>query len=407
VLAMPSSWRGLGFLALAAGCGADLSQIGGDIGKGVIDGIGGLVSGAGKTIAHTIGGAVDGAGKAIDHQATSIHNQFVSPSPPPLPPGPPLSPPLSPPPSPRIPPMNPPPLPPPPRNLCFSAHGWGPHGEGFLGTVAETEDGIECQPWGRQWPHAHIDLRPEMYPNASLQHNFCRNPSGKGLKPRQAPWCYTTSADTVWQYCQVCMANETLLAPAPPSPPTHHGPGAWVGFLALGTVALLALAICAYLCFRLNGDECPSLPLMLRGPTEPRMPKIRPVRPPPDENLATKPLTAADDGAQLQPHSTARPEASVPRQQMRQPTRAERERERRAGTFAALASLAAHQSSSQQESTSDARADPSTNLGSSLLANAAGSWPVRSPLQEQAVPPGARSPQLLLPSAPSAPQQDI
>lgn len=67
-------------------------------------------------------------------------------------------------------------------------------GTDYRGCQDKTVDGDVCQEWDKQSPHGHV-YRPEAYPDAGLDSNYCRNPDG-----HQALWCYTTGA-TRWGYC--------------------------------------------------------------------------------------------------------------------------------------------------------------------------------------------------------------
>lgn len=77
-------------------------------------------------------------------------------------------------------------------------------GVSYRGDVSVTVSGKTCQAWVIQAPHPHsitpLD-RPELEGN-----NFCRNPDGRGL----SPWCYTTDADTRWEYCDIPLCNSLL-----------------------------------------------------------------------------------------------------------------------------------------------------------------------------------------------------
>ncbi|XP_060947279.1 plasminogen [Limanda limanda] len=72
-------------------------------------------------------------------------------------------------------------------------------GEGlaYRGTVAVTESGKTCQSWSAQTPQRH-NRTPDNYPCKGLDGNYCRNPDNERM-----PWCYTTSAETRWEYCRV------------------------------------------------------------------------------------------------------------------------------------------------------------------------------------------------------------
>jgi len=69
----------------------------------------------------------------------------------------------------------------------------------YQGEVSETWSGIKCQKWTSQRPHDH-EYYPEDWPEANIGfHNYCRNPSGLGVRA----WCYTTDPDTRWDYCAI------------------------------------------------------------------------------------------------------------------------------------------------------------------------------------------------------------
>eukprot|EP00584_Thalassiosira_punctigera_P006714 CAMPEP_0172541554 /NCGR_PEP_ID=MMETSP1067-20121228/12345_1 /TAXON_ID=265564 ORGANISM="Thalassiosira punctigera, Strain Tpunct2005C2" /NCGR_SAMPLE_ID=MMETSP1067 /ASSEMBLY_ACC=CAM_ASM_000444 /LENGTH=1422 /DNA_ID=CAMNT_0013327621 /DNA_START=40 /DNA_END=4309 /DNA_ORIENTATION=+ len=81
----------------------------------------------------------------------------------------------------------------------------------YRGTISVTQAGIECQAWSAQSPHSHTGT-PGNYPNSGLDENYCRNPDGE---PRA--WCYTSSASTRWDYCDVPYCGPT---PDPTRNPT-------------------------------------------------------------------------------------------------------------------------------------------------------------------------------------------
>ena len=241
--------RLLPFLMLAGGVNAD-----------IIDKASGIISGAGSAA----GGIISGAGSMISDAGSAIssltgkpsHQQLPSPRPPLSPPGPPMSPTPT------------PPLPP-PLNTCFAARGWGPRGEGFAGSVAVTATGRECQPWGQQWPHAHKEGHASRTTTSmNLVANYCRNPPAyASTATREAPWCFTMDPDTIWEYCSVCEANATLLAPVPPAPPPPEDP-LWVGITALCLVGILALSlVCCITCSRRAcSSVCRPLVALLTAP---------------------------------------------------------------------------------------------------------------------------------------------
>ena len=70
----------------------------------------------------------------------------------------------------------------------------------YSGTFAVTQQGIDCQRWDSQHPHAHGYTDPARFPDDTLADaaNYCRAPAGRTL-----PWCYTMSADHRWDYCNI------------------------------------------------------------------------------------------------------------------------------------------------------------------------------------------------------------
>ncbi|XP_047194110.1 plasminogen [Hippoglossus stenolepis] len=70
-------------------------------------------------------------------------------------------------------------------------------GAAYRGTVSVTESGKTCQSWSAQTPQRH-NRTPDNYPCKGLDNNYCRNPDNERM-----PWCYTTVAETRWEYCKV------------------------------------------------------------------------------------------------------------------------------------------------------------------------------------------------------------
>lgn len=44
-----------------------------------------------------------------------------------------------------------------------------------------------------------ISYTPSLYPNASLEENYCRNPDHDA----KGPWCYTTNPETRFDFCNI------------------------------------------------------------------------------------------------------------------------------------------------------------------------------------------------------------
>ena len=72
-------------------------------------------------------------------------------------------------------------------------------GSGYTGSQNMTRKGYACQNWSTQSPNKHI-FTPEEYGDKGIgNHNFCRNPAEK----YNETWCYTTSPDMRWNWCEV------------------------------------------------------------------------------------------------------------------------------------------------------------------------------------------------------------
>ncbi|CAL1586589.1 unnamed protein product [Knipowitschia caucasica] len=89
-----------------------------------------------------------------------------------------------------------------PELSCASGEGTN-----YRGTIAVTESGKTCQQWSSQTPHKH-NRSPENYPCKGLESNYCRNPDSE-----RQPWCYTSDANTRWEYCRIPSCSN---APGPP-----------------------------------------------------------------------------------------------------------------------------------------------------------------------------------------------
>ena len=70
----------------------------------------------------------------------------------------------------------------------------------YSGTVSVTQQVIACQRWDSQQPHAHAYTNPARFPDDTLVDaaNYCRAPDGRTI-----PWCFTTSVDQLWDYCNM------------------------------------------------------------------------------------------------------------------------------------------------------------------------------------------------------------
>ena len=61
--------------------------------------------------------------------------------------------------------------------------------------------GRSCQAWDSTTPHFHP--LTSLYRPYLQDHNYCRNPEGRGSRP----WCYTTDASVRWEYCNVPLCS--------------------------------------------------------------------------------------------------------------------------------------------------------------------------------------------------------
>ena len=77
-------------------------------------------------------------------------------------------------------------------------------GVNYNGTERTTMSGKTCQAWDSATPHFHPIT--SLYRPYLEDHNYCRNPEGRGRRP----WCYTTDPNVRWEYCnvQVCSLTE-------------------------------------------------------------------------------------------------------------------------------------------------------------------------------------------------------
>uniref|UniRef100_A0A3Q0QXI1 Plasminogen n=1 Tax=Amphilophus citrinellus TaxID=61819 RepID=A0A3Q0QXI1_AMPCI len=99
---------------------------------------------------------------------------------------------------------------PPDEEDCYEGNG-----SSYRGVTSETVSGKKCQRWSSNTPHRHVKT-PEVYPNADLRRNLCRNPDGD-----RAPWCYTTDPTVRWEYCKL---EKCLVRPSGTSRPGPQYP---------------------------------------------------------------------------------------------------------------------------------------------------------------------------------------
>ena len=81
--------------------------------------------------------------------------------------------------------------------LSLDCYNVDDQGINYNGTVNTTVSGWTCQAWDLTTPHSHPFT--SLYRPYLEDHNYCRNPEGRGTQP----WCYTTEPSVRWEYCDV------------------------------------------------------------------------------------------------------------------------------------------------------------------------------------------------------------
>ncbi|XP_046580073.1 plasminogen-like [Haliotis rubra] len=75
----------------------------------------------------------------------------------------------------------------------------------YQGTLSTTNSGLTCQNWTSQSPnrHRYSDVHFEnLGETAALAVNYCRDPSGRGVRPSGRLWCYNgASRRPRWDWC--------------------------------------------------------------------------------------------------------------------------------------------------------------------------------------------------------------
>ena len=71
----------------------------------------------------------------------------------------------------------------------------------YRGAISTTKTGRKCQRWDSQQPHAHAYTDSSQFPDSTLYDaaNYCRSPNNIWW----LPWCYTTSMEVRWEYCDL------------------------------------------------------------------------------------------------------------------------------------------------------------------------------------------------------------
>jgi integrin beta 3 len=78
-------------------------------------------------------------------------------------------------------------------------------GDDYRGCQTKTRTGRTCQNWNKQNPHTHRNTPASKVNYGVGDHNYCRNPAGKGI------WCYTTDPSERWDYCDsMCPGSEAM-----------------------------------------------------------------------------------------------------------------------------------------------------------------------------------------------------
>ncbi len=90
-------------------------------------------------------------------------------------------------------------------NHNFASCGSSPLQIDYRGSINSTINGATCRSWSAQSPNQQSYVTNAQYPASGLgNHNFCRNPN----KQPGGAWCYTTSGDVQWEYCDVPVCND-------------------------------------------------------------------------------------------------------------------------------------------------------------------------------------------------------
>ena len=78
-------------------------------------------------------------------------------------------------------------------------------GIGYIGNIAKTESGKDCQRWDSNSPHeVSTSITADKFPDSSIgeAENKCRNPDNG-----ERPWCYTNDPNIRWEYCNVPLCD--------------------------------------------------------------------------------------------------------------------------------------------------------------------------------------------------------
>lgn len=85
-------------------------------------------------------------------------------------------------------------------------------GKTYRGTQNKTINGLDCQAWSSQTPHAHsyddLDYFPDKVSSIGEVGNFCRNL--KLTTYDVMPWCLTTNSSISKAYCEIPLCKGRL-----------------------------------------------------------------------------------------------------------------------------------------------------------------------------------------------------
>ena len=119
-------------------------------------------------------------------------------------------------------------------------------GVDYAGNVNVTLSGLPCQSWDLQEPHPHPFTA--VFRRFLEDHNYCRNPEGRGL----LPWCYTMNSTKRSEYCDIPTCSVPVATDKPPLPiwflPTVGAGGGTL--VAIAIIVFIILIVCCCTCKR-------------------------------------------------------------------------------------------------------------------------------------------------------------
>ena len=80
-------------------------------------------------------------------------------------------------------------------------------GHDYIGHIAVTASGRECQAWSVQSPHSHSYTDDSKFIDGSAEaaSNYCRNPGNED----SSLWCYTADPSQRWEYCDIPICDSS------------------------------------------------------------------------------------------------------------------------------------------------------------------------------------------------------